>query len=50
MTPAKGLLIVSWIIAAAGAVVMLRSADPSTVIGVLLLIWGNNVYEASQRT
>jgi hypothetical protein len=50
VTPAKVLLVISWIIAGAGAAVMLRSADPSTVIGVLLLIWANNVYEASQRT
>lgn len=44
----RWLVMMSWLIAGAGVFLMLRDASLTTVIGVLLLIWSNNVYESAR--
>jgi hypothetical protein len=48
MSKRRGLVLMSWLIAGAGVFFMLKDASASTMIGVLLLIWSNNVYESTR--
>ena len=46
----QGLIAISWILAVIGAAVLLSAEKWETVVGVLLLLWANNVYESSKKS
>lgn len=39
----------SWVIGFFGGVALIQAAGPLAAAGVCLVLWGNNLYEASKR-
>jgi hypothetical protein len=47
-TVERGIRFVSYVLAGVGGYLLIRSAGTMAAVGVVLLIWSNNCYEASR--